>query len=56
MRVLRCFPNIFKWCLPCNRQSRGFTFGKKKVKSEEELKYMMLPVANDGLGTAEKGF
>lgn len=29
---------------------------KKKVKSEEELKYMMLPVANDVLGTAEKGF
>ena len=28
--------------------------GKKKVKSEEELKNMMLPVANDVLGIAEK--
>ena len=28
--------------------------GKKKVKSEEELKNMMLPVANDVLGMAEK--
>jgi len=28
--------------------------GKRKVKSEEELKNMMLPVANDVLGIAEK--
>ncbi|MCK4320290.1 translation initiation factor eIF-1A [Candidatus Bathyarchaeota archaeon] len=28
--------------------------GKRKVKSEEELKKMMLPVANDVLGIAEK--
>jgi translation initiation factor 1A len=28
--------------------------GKKKVKSEEELENMMLPVANDVLGIAEK--
>jgi translation initiation factor 1A len=28
--------------------------GKKKVKSEEELKNTMLPVANDVLGIAEK--
>ena len=28
--------------------------GKRKVKSEEELKNMMLPTANDVLGIAEK--
>jgi len=28
--------------------------GRRKVKSEEELKNMMLPVANDVLGIAEK--
>ena len=28
--------------------------GKRKVKSEEELENMMLPVANDVLGIAEK--
>ena len=28
--------------------------GKRKVKSEEELKNMVLPVANDVLGIAEK--
>ena len=28
--------------------------GKKKIKSEEELKNMMLPVANDVIGIAEK--
>jgi len=28
--------------------------GKKKVKSEEELKHMVLPVANDVLGIATK--
>jgi translation initiation factor 1A len=28
--------------------------GKKKVKSEEELKNMMLPIANDVLDIAEK--
>ena len=28
--------------------------GKKKVKSEEELKHMMLPVANDVIGIAKK--
>lgn len=28
--------------------------GKRKVKSEEELKNMMLPAANDVLGIAEK--
>jgi translation initiation factor 1A len=30
------------------------TVGKKKIKSEEELENMMLPVANDVLGIAEK--
>ena len=52
--MLRCFPNIFKWGLSCKRQSRGLTLGKKKVKSEEELKNMVLPVANDVIGTAKK--
>ncbi len=28
--------------------------GRRKVKSEEEIKKMMLPVANDVLGIAEK--
>ena len=48
------FPRVFKWCLPCKWQSRGLTLGKKKVKSEEELKNMVLPAASDVLGIAEK--
>jgi translation initiation factor 1A len=33
---------------------RGGRVGKKKVKSEEELKNMVLPVANDVIGIAKK--
>lgn len=35
-------------------KTRGVTVGKRKVKSEEELKNMVLPVANDVLGIAKK--
>jgi len=35
-------------------KARGVRVGKRKVKSEEELKNMVLPVANDVLGIAEK--
>ena len=45
---------MFKWCLSCKQQSRGFTLGKKKVISEEELKDMVLPVVNDIIGIAKK--
>ena len=36
------------------RKARGGRVGKKKVKSEEELKNMVLPVANDVIGIAKK--
>ncbi len=35
-------------------KARGVRVGKKKVKSEEELKNMVLPVANDVMGIAKK--
>jgi translation initiation factor 1A len=36
------------------RKARGGRVGKKKVKSEEELKNMVLPVANDIICVAKK--
>jgi len=36
------------------RKVRGGRVGKKKVKSEEELKNLVLPVANDVIGIAKK--
>jgi len=33
---------------------RGVRVGKRKVKSEEELKNLVLPVANDVMGIAKK--
>jgi len=35
-------------------KARGGRVGKKKVKSEEELKHMVLPATSDVLGIAEK--
>jgi translation initiation factor 1A len=39
---------LWKW------KVRGGRVGKRKVKSEEELKNMMLPAASDVMGIAEK--
>ena len=53
--MLKLLPNTFKCSSPhVSRQSRGLILGKRKVKSEEELKNMVLPTANDVLGIAEK--
>ena len=37
-----------------NGKARGDGVGKKKVKSEEEFKNMMLPATTDVMGIAEK--
>ena len=47
--------NVFKLCDGYGGgKVRGDGVGKKKVKSEEQLKAMVLPVANDVIGIAKK--